>query len=165
MNSPTNFELNPISGLSANAAKLLDQSQVRKRWEFSEAWQIVDQAWGERPVCKCAGTSILPDKAIQMSPSKSVGGGKKILKNVGSAIVPLHLWWMHIISPASKLFNQLLSYLCQQWINTKASYHYWPPVKTKHLNWFSARDFFLYTCGAPFKTQNNSLCGQHSDVI
>ena len=41
------FELNPISGLSANTRKLLDQSEVRKRWGFSGAWSNVNQAHNE----------------------------------------------------------------------------------------------------------------------
>ena len=42
----TKFELNPISGLSANARKLLDPSEVRKQWEFNEALPKVNQVWG-----------------------------------------------------------------------------------------------------------------------
>ena len=37
MSLPTKYELNPISGLSANARKLLEKSEAMKRWQFSGA--------------------------------------------------------------------------------------------------------------------------------
>ena len=38
MSGPTKFEPHPICGLSANAQKLLNQSEARKWWKFSEVW-------------------------------------------------------------------------------------------------------------------------------
>ena len=45
LSSCTKFYLNPVNGLSANAQKLLDQSDVRKWQELSRAWPEVNQAW------------------------------------------------------------------------------------------------------------------------
>ena len=41
----TKFELNPISGLFANAQKLLDEPEAKKRQKFSGVWLEVNQAW------------------------------------------------------------------------------------------------------------------------
>ena len=46
MCSLTKFELNWITGLFANAQKLLDKSDYRKWREFSRAWTKVNKAWG-----------------------------------------------------------------------------------------------------------------------
>ena len=40
------LELNPISDLSLNARKALDQSEAMKQWEFSRAWPKVNEARG-----------------------------------------------------------------------------------------------------------------------
>ena len=48
MSSCNKFEVNLISGLSANAQKLLHQLEVRKQWEFYRAWAKIDSSWISR---------------------------------------------------------------------------------------------------------------------
>ena len=44
--SPTKFELNLISGLSADAQKLLNQSEARKWWKIGVVYPKVNQVEG-----------------------------------------------------------------------------------------------------------------------
>ena len=49
MSCTTKFALNLLSGLSANVQKQLNQTEAKKRPEFSKVWPKVSQASG-RPV-------------------------------------------------------------------------------------------------------------------
>ena len=71
MNLSTTFELNPLSALSANGRKLLDQSGTKTQRDFSEEWpnlirpgeahnEFVHQIWAksdQRFACKYAETA------------------------------------------------------------------------------------------------------------
>ena len=106
----TKCELNPISGLSENARKQLNQSEGSKRCEFSEAWQtlisyqarkgplwvcfqILSSIWLAACLQMCTNCSINHRPGNSMN---SMGDNQKLIRSEENHNECIHQVWDQI---------------------------------------------------------------------